>query len=195
MVVLIASMFIAPVFCKAQNEKYVINKFLTKLPSIKPKQTGKIQKLQMKAIYVNMDKNGNLTGKIKVTGDYTSGLEGGNSQWNNVSIFYSKGDSTKFDEGKKLDYMEGFKYKPSSEMMKESSFSGFPKNIENIYARNLIWDMMAIEDFAWNYTDSLHLNQTFILSKAGYNFEMAGIGDYSSGRKAPSSIGGIPECL
>ena len=69
-------MIITPVICNAQGERYVMNRYLTKLPSFQRTQTGTIPKMRMTAVYVNMDKLGNISGLIKVTGDYTSGIEG-----------------------------------------------------------------------------------------------------------------------
>lgn len=162
-----------------QSEKSIRSRYLQKLPAYNTMGNEKNGKLSMTAIYVNMDKLGNITGKIKVTGDYTRGIEDGKSEWNNVLIYYSNGDTNKFDNGKKLDYIEGFKYTASDDMLKESAFSGFPRGVENVYARNLIWDMMAVEDFAWNYCDSLGLNIPYNLVKKTFTFQMSGIGDYS----------------
>jgi hypothetical protein len=177
--ILITMFLILTILSNAQSERTVISKYMQKLPSFNMMGTGKNGKLRMTAVYINMDKLGNITGKIKVTGDYTRGIEEGKSQWNNVWIYYSKGDSGKFDSGSKKDYMEGFKYTPSDNMLKESAFAAFPKGVENVYARNLIWDMLAVEDFAWKYCDSLRMNNPFNLVKSGNSFQMAGIGDYS----------------
>jgi len=48
-----------------------------------------------------------------------------------------------------------------------------------VLARNLIWDMKAIEDFAWNYRDSLKLNRIFHIPGADSEFEMGNIGTYA----------------
>jgi hypothetical protein len=64
-------------------------------------------------------------------------------------------------------------------MMDKESFKNFPGNVESVFARNLVWDMMAIEEFAWNYTDSLKLNKYFVIHPDAHGFDMAGIGTYS----------------
>ena len=40
--------------------------------------TMSLQKYRMTAVYTNRDLYGNFTGKTKITGDYTMGLENGN---------------------------------------------------------------------------------------------------------------------
>ena len=37
--------------------------------------------------------------------------------------------------------MENMTYVPSSDMLKEDAFKDFPASAENVFARNLIWDM------------------------------------------------------
>lgn len=83
--------------------------------------------------------------KVKVTGEYTRGLENGYSCWNKVFIAHSKSQSELYLDGVEQEYVENMKYVPSPQMLEESSFDHFPKNTENVYSRNLIWDMMAIE--------------------------------------------------
>jgi hypothetical protein len=175
----VMAIFTVTSICNGQSDKSVIGKYLMKLPAMNMNRENSHQKLSMTAVYINMDKYGNITSRTKVTGDYTRGLKGGKATWKNVYIYSSAGPEGKYGEGKKQEYMDNFIYAPSSGMMKDSAFATFPKNVESVFARNLIWDMMAIEDFAWKYQDSLELNKNYIISKAGYSFDMAGIGNYS----------------
>ena len=71
------------------------------------------------------------------------------------------------------------KYIPSAKMVQEEAFKNFPSTIENIFARNLIWDMMSFEIFAWDYYDSLKLNDPYIIPDINGQFDMADIGKYS----------------
>ena len=75
--------------------------------------------------------------------------------------------------------MENFKYVPSVKMVQAEAFKDFPAALDNIYARNLIWDMMSFEIFSWNYYDSLKLNKPFIIPDIKGQFDMAEIGKYS----------------
>ena len=64
-------------------------------------------------------------------------------------------------------------------MLDKDSFKKFPAKTESVFAKNLVWDMMAIEEFAWKYTDSLKLNRYFIIRPKSASFEMGGVGNYS----------------
>jgi hypothetical protein len=178
-VILIFSGIISPFSCMAQNQKAIVNRYLTKLPSGKPEDDGILQKYRMTAVYTNMDVYGKFTDKIKVTGDYTCGFKEGYAEWNNVFVSDSKTQTGSFSEGIKQEFMENFKYIPSDSMMKESAFKSFPSSLDNIYARNLIWDMMSVELFAWRYNNSLKLNKAYILPDVKGEFNMADIGKYN----------------
>jgi hypothetical protein len=178
-VILIFSGIISPFSCMGQNQKAIVNRYLTKLPSGKPEDDGILQKYRMTAVYTNMDVYGKFTDKIKVTGDYTCGFKEGYAEWNNVFVSDSKTQTGSFSEGIKQEFMENFKYIPSDSMMKESAFKSFPSSLDNIYARNLIWDMMSVELFAWRYNDSLKLNKAYILPDVKGEFNMADIGKYN----------------
>jgi hypothetical protein len=170
---------ILPVISFCQSSKNVVNKYMTKLPSGKPENNGILQKYRMTAVYTNMDIYGNFTGKTRVTGDYTSGYEGGYAQWNNVWVANTNKESDPFTQGNKQDFMENFRYKPSSGMMNEADFKSFPTEIDNIYARNMIWDMLGLEIFAWGYNDSLKMTVPFTVPDIKGDFNMAEIGKYN----------------
>jgi len=164
--------------CYGQNQKDIIIKYLTELRSGKPVDDGIPEKYRMTAVYTNRDLYGDFTGKMKVTGDYTRDHKDGHVTWNNVFISSSNSYSEPFTEGTKQEYMENFVYIPSPEMLEEEAFKDFPSNTENVFARNLIWDMMAIEEFAWKYSDSLYLNHKFVITDINEEFNMADIGTY-----------------
>jgi hypothetical protein len=132
----------------------------------------------MTAVYTNMDLYGNFASKTKITGDYTRGLKNNQVSWNNVYIAASNNKSEPFDKGLRQDYMENITYVPSSKMLETETFKSFPTSAENVLARNLIWDMMTIEGFAWDYSDSLQLNQKYVIPEIKGEFNMADIGTY-----------------
>jgi len=174
---IIISVLTSSVICSGQISGK-IEKYLEKLPSGEPKNDGSPRTYRMTAIYTNRDLYGNFTGKTKVSGDYRRGPENGYVSWNNVYIAHSDKLNGIFAEGKKQDYMENLKYIPSSELLNESAFSDFPSSPDNILARNLIWDMMSIEMFAWTYSDSLKLNRKYVIHDIAGEFNMAEIGTY-----------------
>jgi hypothetical protein len=175
--VLILSLLVfVPELITGQSEKAFVKKYLTDLPKVKVSNAS--AKYRMTAVYTSRDLYGKFTGKKKVTGEYTRGLPGDSVVWNNVYI----SDSQKFEEpfpaGSKKEYMENFKYVPSDKMIKEDAFKNFPANPENVFARNLVWDMYSFEIFAWKDYDSLKLNVPYPMAKMSFEFDMADIGKY-----------------
>ena len=146
------------------------------------------QRYLMSAEYFNKDIYGNPGSKTKVTGEYTRSLDSGYVGWNNVFISHASNPSEPYQQKVKQDYMEKIKYVPSSHLMEESFFNNFSDQPDNILARNLIWDMMMIEMFAWNYFDSLVLNKTYVTEIHG-TFNMANIGSYNHSKIELNWIG------
>ena len=179
--VMLFSVIFSSAVSYGQDEKAVIDRYLRELP--KGEEAGlrpaSPQKYRMTAIYTNRDLYGNFTGRQQITGDYTCGLEGGYVSWNDVFIAGSNTISEPFPAGAKQEYMENMKYVPSPDMLKEEAFKGFPSSPENVIARNLVWDMMTIEMFAWDYTDSLKLNKKYIIRSITGEFDMGEIGTYN----------------
>lgn len=174
--VLLISALLIPVFCNGQSQKALAKRYLTTIPSGKPENIP--GNYRMTAIYTNRDLYGNFMNKTKVWGDYTRGLKDGYVSWKNVYIANSSSLSGPFPNGIKQEYMENMKYIPSSKMLQENAFRNFPASPENIFARNLIWDMMSFEIFAWNYNDSLRLNKQYLIPDITGQFDMAEIGKY-----------------
>jgi hypothetical protein len=168
---------ILPSISNGQSDMEIIQKYLKELPA--SPVSNALQKYRMTAVYTNMDLYGNFIEKTKITGDYTRGLEDGLVQWNNVFISGSKNISEPFPEGTKQEYIENFKYVPSPKMLDADAFKDFPVNPMSVLAKNLIWDMMTIEGFAWDHIDSLKLNRTYRIPDKMGEFTMADIGTYS----------------
>jgi len=170
-------MLILPASLRGQSEKSVIRKYLTELP--KPVPYSEIQKYRMTAVYTNRDLYGKFTGKQKISGEYTRGLKEGFVSWSNVFISGSDNFSEPFPVGAKQVYMENFKYIPSSKTLESGFFEGFPPSPDAVFAKNLVWDMMMIENFAKDYNDSLKAGRTYHIPEIKGEFQMADIGNYS----------------
>ena len=96
---MVVAIIMIPGFLSGQNQKTIVKKYLTELPSSAVKNN--LQKYRMTAVYTNRDLYGNFTGKTKISGDYTWGLENGQVRWNNVRIAGSNSFSEPFPEGNK----------------------------------------------------------------------------------------------
>lgn len=179
MVLMTASGLLIPSMVNAQVKSKCLDRYLEKLPQDLALQEKVPQKYIMTAEYFNKDIYGELQNKVKVSGEYTRGLGNGYVRWNDVSITRTGSHPETYLEGVKQEYMENIKYVPSSETLEESFFRDFSDHPDNIFARNLIWDMMAIEGFSWQYFDSLHLNKMYIIPDLKGDFQMAEIGKYN----------------
>jgi hypothetical protein len=156
----------------------IVDRYLNTLPNdLKLKEPG-VQKYTITADYFNGDIFGNFMNKTRVTGDYSRGLKDGSVKWNNVKIANGHTRNGGFNDGIPQDYMENFTYSSSDKMLEAASFSDFPPN--SFHTKNLVWDMLAIETFAWPYFDSLKLNQTFRPVMSDDEIPLAGEGTFKN---------------
>ncbi len=157
-----------------------IDQYLKGLPDIQLTEKSP-QKYLMTVVYYNKDIFGNFSDKVQVSGEYTRGFADGTVKWNNVRISHSKELDGIFPEGTKQEYMENFTYKPSEEMVAQSAFEGFPENNPNDFnVKNLVWDMLGFEAFAWAYYDSLKLNCEFAAISINGKVDLAGAGYFEN---------------
>jgi hypothetical protein len=175
-VLILSLLVLVPEIINGQSEKAFVKKYLTELPKLN--LSNATAKYRMTAVYTNRDLYGKFTGKKKVTGEYTRGLPGDSVIWNNVYISDSQKYEEPFPAGSKKEYIENFNYVPSDKMIKEDAFKNFPSNPENVFVRNLIWDMLSFELFAWKDYDSLKLNIPYKMVKMDFEFDMGEIGKY-----------------
>jgi hypothetical protein len=160
-----------------QSDKALSKKYFSDFPSLDISK--RVSKYRMTAIYTNRDIFGKFIDKKKISGEYTRGLEDGFALWNNIFIASSSDFSKPFTRGERQKYMENFKYVPSSKMLESGAFGDFPSAPEAVFAKNLVWDMMMIENFVHNYSDSLKINITYTIPEISGEFEMEDIGNYS----------------
>lgn len=120
--------------------------------------------------YTTRDLYGNTLNRMKLTADYIRALNDGKVRWNNVYISKALSPDEAFNEPVLQEYMEDFSYKPSGDMLKDEFFRDFPPEI--METKVLIWDMMSIEVWAWNYFDKLELNTAFQTAPDGEDFQM-----------------------
>lgn len=174
---ILLSGMLMPAHCYGQENDAVIKSYLTSLPAGKPENI--LTKYRMTAVYTNRDLYGKFLNKLQITGDYSRGFEDGHMIWNNVFISNSGSFSEPFPVGVKQEYIENFKYYPGDNMLSAGAFKDFPANPDNVFARNLIWDMMTFETFSWMFWDSLKLNESYVIAQINGEFDMAEIGKYN----------------
>lgn len=132
---------------------------LSHLPKVEFREDGP-QRYVFTCDYLNFDLVGNITGKERVSGDYTRGLPDKKVRWNNV-----RNANGAFPDGVPQKYMEDFSYDPASpDQFKDSFFAGFPA--DSMQVKTLVWDVDMFEQFARKYFDKLKLNEPFELSSS-----------------------------
>lgn len=140
--------------------------------------TDDLQKLVVTTEHFNSDIFGTFFNKIRVTGEYTRGLPNGKVKWNNVTIASSQNRESDYTEVGKVDYMEDFTYTPSAQMMDPDNYVSFTEN--GALTKNLIWDMMGIESFAWLAWNELRLNETYKAIDFNVEVDLAGQGSFEN---------------
>lgn len=137
-----------------------------------------LQKYVVTTDHFNTDIFGNFFNKMRVKGEYTRGLEKGKAKWNNVSVVMAMSRDAEFPAGNTIDYMENFTYNISEDMLKPEAFATFREN--SAFTKNLVWDMMAIEGFAWSSFEKLKLNEPMSDERFNGKMDLAGQGSFEN---------------
>ena len=137
-----------------------------------------LQKYVVTTDHFNTDIFANFFNKMRVKGEYTRGLDNGKVKWNNCSVAMAKQRDAEFPAGAPISYMENFSYNVSENMLNAEAFASFGEN--NAFAKNLIWDMMAIEGFAWSSWDKLKLNEPYSAKNFNGKMDLAGQGSFEN---------------
>ncbi|WP_340111443.1 hypothetical protein [Maribellus mangrovi] len=139
-----------------------------------------IQHFRVTTTHYNGDIFGNFYNKQQICGDYTRGLEGGKVKWNNVSFSQSNSPdrNAKFPSPSPVAYMENFTYLPNEDMLKAEKFEAFTEYAD--FTKNLVWDMLGIEGFAWAYFDKLQLNLPYAVEGMNGKVDLAGQGYFEN---------------
>ncbi len=161
----------------ASAQKKIDAKVLEVLPQ-NLELKDELQKFTVTTDHFNGDIFGHFFNKMRVKGEYTRGLGNGNVKWNNVSFAMAMQREAEFPAGAPLDYMEDFTYNLSDDMLNAEAFNNFGDN--SPFAKNLIWDMMAIEGFAWHAFDKLKLNEPYSDKDFNGKLDLAGQGSFEN---------------
>ncbi len=137
-----------------------------------------LQKFVVTTDHFNTDIFGNFFNKFRIKGEYTRGLPGDLVKWNNVTVAMAMARNAEFGKGDPVGYMENFTYKVSEEIMKPEKFSTFTEH--SAFTKNLVWDMMGIEGFAWAYFNELELNKPYKAAMFNGKIDLAGMGSFEN---------------
>jgi len=149
--------------------------FPGQLPSV-DLNSREAHQYQVVTDYRNYDLFGNSTGGQRFEGKYSIGLADGKVQWEDIcKTSYPAAGVEAVDS---LSYMNGFEYSYQQDLLSPEFFSSFP--MEAVEAKNLVWDMAALEFFTWGNSDQLKLNQPFRAEEANVDLDLAGLGHFEN---------------
>lgn len=139
-----------------------------------------LQTFKVTTTHFNGDIFGNLLNKQQVCGEYTRGLPGGKVKWNHVTFSQSVSPdrNAEFPAPTPVIYMEDFIYTPGPDMVNEDKFTNFTEY--SAYTKNLVWDMLGIEGFAWSAWNELKLNVPYSAEKFNGKVDLAGQGSFEN---------------
>lgn len=165
--------FISFSYSKKKEKKYG-----EELPKNLQIDNSSLRTYLLETDYYDYDLKGNFKGKKRVTGNYTRGLINDSARWNDVYIAEIKHENNPFPNGIKQDYMNGFTYSLSDDILSETFFETIPQG--NILAKNLIWDATGFEVFAYMCWDSLKLNEEYMAKEINSEFDIANVGTFEN---------------
>ncbi len=134
-------------------------KLTTKLPSNIKIDKSKPVAYHMVTDYYDYDLQANFIRKARVAGDVTCHLVNDSVRWNNVYISEMTNLSEPFTKGQQQLAFENFTYKQNQDVLAEETFAGIPQI--DFRLKNLVFDVLGFEVFAYAYWDSLALNKKF----------------------------------
>ena len=164
---------------QAQPRKKIDYLNLKKLPAGLTLKEDKPCRYEMITDYYNHGIIGGFLNKMEVRGIYTRGLDSGYVRWNDVTLGQASGEDQLFPDGNKQSVMENFSYIPSEHMIAAEPFKNFPP-ATGVFLKNLVWDVMGFEAFAWEYYDSLQVNVPYTAKKINGKLDLEGMGTFEN---------------
>jgi len=132
-------------------EKQIALKFDEKIP----------QRYTVTSTLYNRDMEGNIVSSMQIKGRFSRLVEDEEvrCRWSDVRMFSTRDTLGEFPDGKKLDYMEGFSYSLSEEILTEDFYIDFPEK-DRTFMKTLIWDAPWIE-VAYVGIDNIEYDKPF----------------------------------
>ncbi len=138
-----------------------------------------VRSYEMVTEYQDYDLKGNFQRKTRITAGYTSGLENGTTvRWNNVFMAQTYEEYADFSTGTKQELMEGFSYDPAGNIESATFFDDIQG--ADIMHKNLVWDMVALEGFAYWFWDDLRMNTEYKAGNLNAAVDLAGEGTFTN---------------
>jgi hypothetical protein len=156
-----------PAYCGgAKDGASALDEYLTALPAGISGDDTTAQEYSVTSVVYNRDIAGNVKNKIRLTARYTRWVEDGavHCRWNDVRVAGTTDASEPFAEGGRLDYMEGFSYTVSEEIMGEDLYAFVPdENLKHL-VKTLVWDAATFEPVFWDHFEEFKLNEQYVVA-------------------------------
>lgn len=160
----------------AQNEEEVKNCLRKgRLPQVE--LSSERANYMMSSTYSGIGIDGSCYDQFTISGAYSQHGASGQVSWEEV-VKRQEFPENSVQSIDTFNYMNGFTYKPTEETTSPGFFEGFPP--DDMYSRNLVWDMQGIEAFAWFAFDSLQLNVPYVFEVANQDIELSGLGTFTN---------------
>jgi len=119
------------------------------------------QRYTVTSTLYNRDMEGNIVSSMQIKGRFSRLVEDEEvrCRWSDVRMFSTRDTLGEFPDGKKLDYMEGFSYSLSEEILTEDFYIDFPEK-DRTFMKTLIWDAPWIE-VAYVGIDNIEYDKPF----------------------------------
>ena len=151
--------------------------YLNKLPK-DMELDNSVRSYQMTTDYYDFDLKSHFIDKKRLAGTITFGLEGDSVRWSDVYYAESTDSAAAFPKGIRLDYLQNFTYKSDKGLFKAGFFNKLPE--ANTLVKNLFWDILGFDYFAYGCWDSLILNHEFRAEEVNSEVNLAGIGTFKN---------------
>ena len=128
--------------------------------------------------YDEYDLNAHFLNKRLFIASITRRLPGDSARWNEVSYSETADSSASFPEGENLSYLHDYTFKADKGIVNPDFFRDMPQ--ASPFVKNLFWDVLGFDVFAYCCWDSLTLNQEYRASDINGEVDLAGIGTFTN---------------
>ncbi|HYW94064.1 MAG TPA: hypothetical protein VE870_00590 [Bacteroidales bacterium] len=133
---------------------------------------------EMTTDYYAYDLNAHFLNKRQFVATITRGLEGDSARWNEVNYSESADSYAPFPRGEKLNYLHDYTFKADAGIVNPGFFRDLPE--ANTFVKNLFWDVLGFDVFAYCCWDSLKLNQEYSARDINGEVDLAGVGTFNN---------------
>lgn len=133
---------------------------------------------EMTTAYYEYDLDAHFLNKRQFVATITRGLPGDSARWDEVYYSESPDSSAPFPAGKELTYLHNYTFKADAGIVNPDFFKNIPE--ANTFVKNLFWDVLGFDVFAYCCWDSLSLNHEYSARDINGEVDLAGIGTFKN---------------